>query len=510
MDDLHLKQTEKRCFAVLSGTTPSGEEFMDSPTFFLSRAQMRDRLWFLIFLEALIAIENGSEDYFETDYILAVNEYLVRRSDLSVRMLNLWISGQNFRSMQEVTDFFNDRYRVTGQFFRDNQLLCRREWQETASVYRARWISAVRAQEDIPEEIVKYDLGLGDRKFRENPVNYLLGVQEEERLHYIALIAESIYEYEHAAGTNVAVRSVKSSREFVRDFGNLLNTYVKYPEDPEIPVVYTTRHIDQYARYLVNDDSQHQILLTDNGMSNPWPTSAGSTSYTIDLPEDQDYVYLVYEKIYTGNHQYNNWSTLNIYADESSAEQFLENLTITNSSDTTIEPLGPVQVPLNEIFDIESDSLEPPGSITKIYMSHTKTDQGSNHSNMIIFGPGSTPGEANDVAQTGNGSEIELPLPSGEEVEADATGRYPFYLVYWITYKSKGGNKPFKKRIIYNAKSSRAFATRDEAIIYAANKNEGVDIDTMGYEYKWALLYTGIKYVLRSNGVIVKASDGFY
>ena len=117
MDDLHLKQTEKRCFAVLSGTTPSGEEFMDSPTFFLSRAQMRDRLWFLIFLEALIAIENGSEDYFETDYILAVNEYLVRRSDLSVRMLNLWISGQNFRSMQEVTDFFNDRYRVTGQFF---------------------------------------------------------------------------------------------------------------------------------------------------------------------------------------------------------------------------------------------------------------------------------------------------------------------------------------------------------------------------------------------------------
>ena len=253
MDDLHLKQTEKRCFAVLSGTTPSGEEFMDSPTFFLSRAQMRDRLWFLIFLEALIAIENGSEDYFETDYILAVNEYLVRRSDLSVRMLNLWISGQNFRSMQEVTDFFNDRYRVTGQFFRDNQLLCRREWQETASVYRARWISAVRAQEDIPEEIVKYDLGLGDRKFRENPVNYLLGVQEEERLHYIALIAESIYEYEHAAGTNVAVRSVKSSREFVRDFGNLLNTYVKYPEDPEIQTLTLMVHMDMDSRDFKDD-----------------------------------------------------------------------------------------------------------------------------------------------------------------------------------------------------------------------------------------------------------------
>ena len=63
MDDLHLKQTEKRCFSVLSGTSKNSEEFMDSPTFFLSRAAMRDRLWLLIFLEALIAIENGSEDF---------------------------------------------------------------------------------------------------------------------------------------------------------------------------------------------------------------------------------------------------------------------------------------------------------------------------------------------------------------------------------------------------------------------------------------------------------------
>ena len=223
MDDLHLKNTEKRCFAVLSGTAKNSEEFMDSPTFCLSRAPMRDRLWLLIFLEALIAIENGSEEYFETDYIMAVNEYLVRRSDLSVRMLNTWISGQNFRSMQEVTDFFNDRYRVTVQFFKDNQLLCRREWQESASLYRAFWISAVRAQEEIPEETAVYDVNLGDRKFRENPVGYLLSVREEERLRYIVLLAGTIYEYEHAAGTTVAERSEKTCREFVRDFGNMLN-----------------------------------------------------------------------------------------------------------------------------------------------------------------------------------------------------------------------------------------------------------------------------------------------
>ena len=253
MDDLHLKQTEKRCFSVLSGTGRNSEEFMDSPTFFLSRAAMRDRLWLLIFLEALIAIENGSEDYFETDYIMAVNEYLVRRSDLSVRMLNTWIEGQNFRSMQEVTDFFNERYRVTGQFFRDNQLLCRREWQEAASVYRARWIEAVRAQEEIPDEVVPYDEKLGERRFRENPVQYLLGIREEERLRFIALIAECIFEHENASGTNTAVRSEKSSGDFVRDFGNLLNTYVKYPEDPEIQTLTLMVHMDMDSKDFKDD-----------------------------------------------------------------------------------------------------------------------------------------------------------------------------------------------------------------------------------------------------------------
>ena len=253
MDDLHLKQTEKRCFAVLSGASKSGEEFMDSPTFFLSRMPMRDRLWLLVFLEALIAIENGSEEYFETDYILAVNEYLVRRSDLSVRMLNTWLSGQNFRSMQEVTDFLNDRYRVTGQFFRENQLLCRREWQEAAAVYRARWISAVRAQEEIAEELVLYDRKLGDRKYRKNPVNYLLSVSEEERLRFIALLAETIYEYEKATGTSVSVRGEKSCREFVRDFGNLLNTYIKYPEDPEIQTLTLMVHMDMNSNDFQDD-----------------------------------------------------------------------------------------------------------------------------------------------------------------------------------------------------------------------------------------------------------------
>ena len=262
MDDLNLKQTEKRCFAVLSGVAQNSEEYMDSPTFFLSRAAMRDRLWFLIFLEALIAIENGSEDYFETDYILAVNEYLVRRSDLSVRMLNTWIAGQNFRSMQEVTDFLNERYRVTGQFFKDNQLLCRREWQEAASVYRARWIAAVRAQEEIPEETILYDRKLGDRKFRENPVSYLLAVSEEERLHFIALLAETVYEYEQATGTAVSVRGDRSCREFVRDFGNLLNAYIKYPEDPEIQTLTLVVHMDMNSSDF-KDELKRRAFVND-------------------------------------------------------------------------------------------------------------------------------------------------------------------------------------------------------------------------------------------------------
>lgn len=240
MSDLNVKKIEKHCFAVLSGAAQGSDEFLDSPTFWMSKSPLRERLFLLVFLEALIAMENGSEEYFEIDYIMAVNEYLVRRSDLSVRMLNTWIYGQNFRSMQDVTDFFNERYRVTGHFFRDNQLQCRREWLRAAAVYRALYISAVRAQEEIPEELVPYDQKLGDRKYRENPVAFLLTLREEERLRYLALLAETLYEHREAPVRSRKQEPDKACVDFVREFGNLLNTYVKYPEDPEIQTLLLT------------------------------------------------------------------------------------------------------------------------------------------------------------------------------------------------------------------------------------------------------------------------------
>lgn len=302
MDDLHLKQTEKRCIAVLSGTAKNSEDFMDSPTFFLSRTPLRERLWMIIFLEALIAIDNGSEEYFEADYIMAVNEYLVRRSDLSVRMLNTWISGRNFRSMQEVTDFFNERYRLTGQFFRDNQLLCRRQWQESASVYRATWIAAVRVLEDIPKELEACDRNLGDRKFRENPISYLLSITEEDRLHYIVLLAATIYEYEHAAGTSVAVRTEKTAREFVRDFGYLLNTYIKYPEDPEVQALTLMVRMDMDSRDF-KDEVKRRSFFNEylRGATYMWHTNQiGCRKAVIDKWDEYS---IYYHKIPEDGHE---------------------------------------------------------------------------------------------------------------------------------------------------------------------------------------------------------------
>ena len=84
-------------------------------------------------------------------------------------------------------------------------------------------------------------------------MQYLLGIREEERLRFIALITECIYEYEHAAGTNVAVRTQKSIGDFVRDFGNLLNTYIKYPEDPEVQTLTLMVHMDMNSRDFKDD-----------------------------------------------------------------------------------------------------------------------------------------------------------------------------------------------------------------------------------------------------------------
>lgn len=261
MDDAARNKIERHCLNVLSGQRKDGDAFMDSPTFYLSRAPLRDRLWLLVFLEALIASENQSEEYFEIDYVLAVNEYLVRRSDLSVRMLSSWIAGRRFSSMQEVTDFLNDRYRTTCQFFRDNQLLCRREWRSRADRYRALWAYAVSALQDIPQEIRPYDEHLGDRGFRENPVAYLLSMREEERLRYIALLSITIYIHEGRDRTNPD-RPHKSCREFVREFGNLLNMYIKYPEDPEVQPLMLMVHMDMNSLDF-RDDRKRKAYFND-------------------------------------------------------------------------------------------------------------------------------------------------------------------------------------------------------------------------------------------------------
>ena len=234
---------------------------MDSPTFFLARSPLGDRLWLLVFLEALIAIENRSEEHFEIDYIMAVNEYLIRRSNLSVRMLGMWIDGRRFRSMQEVTDFLNERYRTTCQFFRDNQLLCRREWKSAAPGYRELWSGAVSSIVDIPEEIRSYDEHLGDPGFRENPVTYLLNMREEERLRYISLISMTIYTHEakERAGSD---RPVKRFKDFMREFGNLLNVYIKYPEDPEVQPLMLMVHMDMNSADF-KDDRKRRAYFND-------------------------------------------------------------------------------------------------------------------------------------------------------------------------------------------------------------------------------------------------------
>ena len=264
MTQEQMRTAEKKGLALVTGRGEGSSEFMDSPTYALSRMPFAERLWVMSFMEAVIAIENDAVEEFDPDFLMAVNEYLVRRSDLSVRMLNYWLPGRDFRSMQQVTDYLNERYRMTAAYIQDNEVACRRAVRSSGEGFLKAWENAVHCVESLPEEIVPYDAKLGGALFRQNPVAFLLSVREEERLRYIALLSMVIYEH------RAAVRSARGRktgdlpglRKFIRVFGNLLNTYIKYPEDPEIQALLLSVHMPM-DRESFRDDDKRRAFFND-------------------------------------------------------------------------------------------------------------------------------------------------------------------------------------------------------------------------------------------------------
>lgn len=266
------------------------------------------------------------------------------------------------------------------------------------------------------------------------------------------------------------------------------------PDDPGgDPIVYEERTVTIYRRDTPGNNSQHQLLATDSGMNNPWPSLSGVNTYNISIPTDQDYIYILYYELFDDNHHYTGWGIPFIFADESVAEEYIA----TQTDTPTLEWHGPVQVPLNMVFDVVNDSIVTGEPITKIYVGSHRQVSNARESNVVWMGVSDTITGAANVA--GDSSSIlELPLPSGEEVEISADGSYAVYLTYYITYKSKGGSRPYRNRFLYNAIPSRAFKNKNDALIYIGNKNDGVNIDTEGYEYKYLLVHTGLLY--KTNG----------
>ncbi len=263
MHDEYRGKIEKKCRALLLGERKESAEFRESPTYALSKMPMDERLFVLIYLETIIAVENHSEEYFDIDFIMALNEYLVRRTGLSVRMLNLWISGKKFRSLGDVTGYLNERYRTTAEFIKQNEIFCRRELKNASISYADLWKETVEVFRKTPEELQVYDENLGGIPFRENPVGFLLSLREEERLKYIALLAEVLYEHVNRDDAQNAADARKTSKEFVGEFGNLINTYVKYPEDPEIQTLLLTVRMSMNSEDF-KDDVKRRSFFNDH------------------------------------------------------------------------------------------------------------------------------------------------------------------------------------------------------------------------------------------------------
>lgn len=278
------------------------------------------------------------------------------------------------------------------------------------------------------------------------------------------------------------------------NFESETDSEIAPPDDPGgTSIEFAAKTIDVHARNIPGDNV-HQLLVTDIGMT--WSAATDHEQFTIDIPEDQDYVYVVYYDSYT-NGQYDSWAVFNIYADEQQASLDIQD-------DTQEEKWhGPIQVPMNTIFDLNNDNVDYGGPIDKIYVASKRTIKGPRENNVVFFGISDSRDGAAEISNISATSESirEFGIQDADEIEM-IDNKYKIYLVYYITYKSKGGKRPYRHRFLYKAVPSGAFKTEENAQTYMNVKNSVIDVDTMGYEYRYKEVYTNIQYGTIAGGAL--------
>ena len=264
MKEETYKKITRRCGEIISETAAgtSGQAgtggFAEAPVRFLSRIEEPERLYLLEFLEAYIAAETEEASEFSQDLVMAANEFLMERSSISVRMMNLLVPGNAFTSIREVSGWLDRRYLAAIGYLRENMqfdgencaagIVQLRNWCDGA----CRTLIADRI--DIPDRIRKYTKDFRSASFREDPLAWFQNMLEEERIRML-LIPSAILLQSRGRDLNGLL---EGRRDILIRTTLLLNRFCKYPEDPELQ----SRLLLSFFRMDTSDFSSERARIT--------------------------------------------------------------------------------------------------------------------------------------------------------------------------------------------------------------------------------------------------------
>ncbi len=238
MNDADYQKLTERCASIIraaaSGTGRDAAGLAESPVRFLSRLPEEERIYLLAFLEAYIAAETENAESFQQDLIMAVNEFLMERSSLSVRMLNLWVKEPVFDSLRDTGTWIGRRYSTAVRDLRENMQF---DGDNTAAgiIQIRNWCTSVcrdliEERSGLPPKLERHAAVFRNLSFREDPLLYLQSIREEERRRTLLIPAAILLQ---SKGRDIPALFSGGRRELI-ETTLLMNRYCKYPEDTEL------------------------------------------------------------------------------------------------------------------------------------------------------------------------------------------------------------------------------------------------------------------------------------
>ena len=239
-----------------------------------------------------------------------------------------------------------------------------------------------------------------------------------------------------------------------------------------------------------NDRDHHRVLFVRDLRDKPIYWDTAETFADFDIPEGQNYIYVVYITEYVGG-EFSRWGVKKIFRSYNEALEYSEAKVEPeiNTWQGNIVFSEPIKVPLYTPFDLLVDNYDDTDiPATEIFISYGTKKSGkiyTTNESFFTISRVSSNAAHNLLSLSAdnlvNNQVYDKTFVLDNEL---ANGNTRVYVAYKVFYKNQGGNKKYKNHYIHNAFPLKVFVFESDCSDYVNNLRQGLDPDSVGYDYR--------------------------